>query len=139
ERPGESVRGRVELALSFAATVVSDVCRRGARQFALALCGDESHVASGPTSMLMAQEFLDRMAVVRGSDEPDWETALGQLLAQLRRDSRIIVVTTSTKRMERLRTQAVQSAGDRRVQALIRDALWLDVSSPEFARYFQVD
>ena len=96
-------------------------------------------VASGPTSMLMAQEFLDRMAVVRGSDEPDWETALGQLLAQLRRDSRIIVVTTSTKRMERLRTQAVQSAGDRRVQALIRDALWLDVSSPEFARYFQVD
>ncbi|MEZ6114618.1 MAG: DUF58 domain-containing protein [Pirellulaceae bacterium] len=139
ERPSESVRGRVELALSFAATVVSDVCRRGARQFALALCGDESHVASGPTSMLMAQEFLDRMAVVRGSDEPDWETALGQLLAQLRRDSRIIVVTTSTKRMERLRTQAVQSAGDRRVQALIRDALWLDVSSPEFARYFLVD
>ncbi len=68
----------VERAVSFAATVVSDVCHRGNSNFLLGVAGEEVTVMSGPASNGLMYEMLDTLAVAR-SDTVD---RLPDLLSQ---------------------------------------------------------
>jgi uncharacterized protein (DUF58 family) len=80
ERPRGEDKEAVERAVSFAATVVSDICHRGNSYLLLGTAGDEVALRSGTASVGLMHEQLDMLAEAR-ADRADRADRLSELLA----------------------------------------------------------
>lgn len=58
----------VELAISFAATVIDDLCKQGAHRLCLFVHGQSSLIWSGVTSQIALAELLSELAIVEATD-----------------------------------------------------------------------
>ncbi|MHC4180332.1 MAG: DUF58 domain-containing protein, partial [Planctomycetota bacterium] len=69
ERPGPQHRENVELAVSFVATVVTDLCRKGSSNLLLGTTGSPPQCIGGPASVALLQDVMERLAVVEARSE----------------------------------------------------------------------
>jgi uncharacterized protein (DUF58 family) len=68
DSPTEPEKARTELAISFMATAVTDLCRRGGSRLALCVAGRNTRYWSGPAAPVLAEEVLDHLAEMAPGD-----------------------------------------------------------------------
>ncbi len=102
EEPGPRDLAFVEVAVSFAATAVTDLCVRGPSQIQLALAGDESVVRRGKASSAYQQELTDCLAGISASHENNLEAVVDGALEHMGSDAFLIVITTRDIRLDEL-------------------------------------
>jgi uncharacterized protein (DUF58 family) len=94
ETPGPSARDAVELAVSFAATVVSDQCRRGGGQLLLGIAGDRSTLCGGRASIALLGNLLETLALTEANPTDRLSELLPQVLERMPRHGEILIVST---------------------------------------------
>lgn len=87
-------REAVERAISFAATVCLETCRRQGRRLAIGWTGAAPGVVQGPSSIKLLHELLEQLAVLRPTHEGRLAELFDALPAATLRDALLIVVST---------------------------------------------
>jgi uncharacterized protein (DUF58 family) len=135
DRPSAFHIDQVELAVSFAASIVSDVCRRGGRTLWIAVAARTPRFDSGPASLALTREVMESLAVAEASSTDTLPDALSKILDVARPGTNAIVISTrsvdlsDTERFGNLWRNTRQRAWLGRIQAI-------DVSRPDLADYF---
>jgi uncharacterized protein (DUF58 family) len=133
---GEAAEEALERAVSLAATLVSEQCRRGASQLTLVVCGRETAVLRGPASVSLEQEALRRLAVALPSADDRLPQALAEALTQVRGETDVVVVghrpidTSDSHRFARLWR-------DGRTRGWLGRMLTLDASATEIDAWYE--
>jgi hypothetical protein len=128
----------VELAVSFAATVLTDLCRKGGGALHLIASDPQPQCTSGPASLAVLQDMMHRLAVVE--PQPDDRLAEMVSLASSQLESGTEIVLVSTRKID-----AADPAGNNESRSvsprrnLPRTTFHIDVSSDELERYFFVE
>lgn len=91
--PSEDDLDSVELAVSFTATVLADLCRKGGSNITLSAAA-EGHIQIGSASHGFLQEAIRSLATVRAAheDRPVW--GLMEVLERIEAGTEIVLVTT---------------------------------------------
>ncbi len=84
-RPAPADRENVELAVSFAATVLADLCRKGDSNVYLSTFGVRARCSGGPASAALLQELMERLAVIEGQHRDGLAALLDATFARLSR------------------------------------------------------
>ena len=138
DTPSEEQVGNVELALSFAATVIADTCRRNARRLAIGIAGESLYLCNAPASPVLVNELMEHMAFAKATSATPLAGAVEELVSELRHNSRLVIVSTRPQYLDQLLDDQ-EAASSRRVQHFIRSAMWIDVSNPQFENFFRID
>ncbi len=93
QRPSADDKEAVERAVSFAATVVSDICHRGNSYLLLGTSGDKIALRSGTASVGLMHEQLDMLAVARAGGTDRFAELLAAALDTLRPGMSLVVVS----------------------------------------------
>jgi uncharacterized protein (DUF58 family) len=166
-RPAPQDRDHVELAVSFAATVLSDLCRKGGSTLHLGAgspqsrdktgTGSEprresathttdgevpvpvlSQLLSGPASLALLQEMMERLAVVEAESTDRLAESLARALGEIEPGTEIVLVSTRPIDLsDRTRFAALWADPARR--SLIRRIRCVDVSSKELSKFFRAE
>ena len=88
ERPSEGDLGRLELALSFVASIFADFNQRGPSQLTIGVASETPQVWCGQTSARFHEEVLLHLARIEGSSVGDVSAALRETLDQQPADAR---------------------------------------------------
>lgn len=94
EMPDAPHLDHVELALSYAATVLAEACRWGNCKLFLGIAGKELEVRHGAASRPMLQEALEALAVAEPSSTPGTELLVAQAVRQMRSGGAVLVIGT---------------------------------------------
>lgn len=114
----------VELAVSFAATAVADLCRKGGSDLLVAVTGREPDCTTGPASTALLQEAMERLAVAEASSEDRLPALLNQALHRLEPGTQVILVSTrfndltDTQRFPTLWEDPIRRAAVRRIRSI---------------------
>ncbi len=119
EQPTVEDRGRLELALSFAATVIDDLSSREGTHIRLVLLGLERTELSGSLRAPLRDEALQKLAVAQGAPHDQLE-GLAELVADSVRGRRVLV---SPRAVPLTNLDSL-------------NILWIDTSSDELANLF---
>jgi uncharacterized protein (DUF58 family) len=126
----------VELAVSFAATVVTDLCRRGSSYLTLGTSGSPPQCTGGPVSAVLLQAVMERLAVAEAESEDRLAELIERALSQIEPGTGIILVSTrpvdltDTERFAALWADPSRSAMARRIRCV-------DTSSDQLGDYFR--
>jgi uncharacterized protein (DUF58 family) len=158
-QPSAEQRDSVELAVSFAATVATDLCRRGASRLYLITWEDRSEqpnnqqrgeqpaghptggttgpaVLAGPSTAAFLHEVLERLAVVGPQRESRAADLLACAMREVEPGTELILVSTAPVALEDPAMRGHFSS-DPKNRALLQHVLCVDTSSAELSRYFQ--
>ena len=136
EKPKPDDLDNVELAVSFAATVVAQMCRKGGSSLLLGTTGQRPDCIAGPASIALMQSAMERLAVAEASDEDRLPKLFEQVLGRIAQGTEVVVISTraidlcDSRRFEMLQTDPAR-------RALLRRILTIDTSTDELAGYFQ--
>jgi len=134
-RPSPEQSDNVELAVSFAATVLADLCRKGGSTLHLAMADPQPECLSGPASVAVLQDMMERLAVVEAQSEDRLPEMLARVLPQLDPGTEVVLVTTRPVDLsDAARFGALWSDSGRR--AALRRLRCVDASSEELTTYF---
>ena len=136
DKPGLEERENVELAVSFAATVVADLCNKGGSKVLLGVAGAEECL-SGPTSVSLKDEALRRLAVAQASSKDRLAELLETASRWIGSDTEVILVSTRSQDLADHRRFAAFSADARPVPG--DRVSWINTTDPDFNSYFQID
>lgn len=140
ENPTPEHLENVELAVSFAATVVADLCRRGGSNLHLVTTGTPPQCAGGPTSAALLKDMMAQLAVAEAHSEAQSEDRLVELLrrglGEIEPGTEIILASTRPVDLSDGSRFASLWADPAR-RALVRQIRCIDTSADELARYFQ--
>lgn len=128
-----------ERAISFVATVISDLCRQSSGQLVLGTAGRTAEILRGPASSGLLSQCMVHLAMLEAGNGNTLQTLLSDLLVSLRRDTQIVVVTTRQAEgradgLERL-LQGWVAAGGRPIEP----ALVIDAATAELSEFFSSD
>ena len=135
EQPNETDLANVELAVSFAASIVSDLCRRGGQMMWLAVAAREPRWNCGPTSLALTREVMESLAMAEASSSDRLPDALSKALEAARPGTNAILISTrpvdlgDTERFQRLWRNTRQRAWLGRMQSI-------DVAHTNLSDYF---
>ncbi len=144
-----SSQERCELALSFAATVVSHIRHSVQGQIAVGVCGRETQVYRSRTPVGIYSDVMRSFSVAQSSATPEFEETLLQISSFVSRGTPIYVVS-SRSRPEFLDPDnapeaSSEEAGDReseRMTRKLRQILplirWVSVDSDDFQNMFTI-
>lgn len=138
EPPRDEDRGRVEIAVSFAATLVDELTRRGGSRVTMALAARQRGVWSATASALFAQQMLERLALVDAAAENRLADTLGELVAESPLGTQVVVISTRSSQLECIGRSDFFTGAHRRQRAL-GSVIWLDVGAEEVGRVFLWD
>lgn len=125
----------VELAISFAATVISDACRRGGNRLTVAMAGENVAHFHAPASLMFRHQVLEQMAVVAAGISDGLGDALQRTLDDVPAGARTVVVSTRGPD-----AAAALTYSDKRIEpAALEGLLWINVANDELADLFQLD
>ncbi len=93
ERPLAEHAENVELAVSFAATVVADTCRKGGGNLLVGTTAS-AECQRGPASTALVQEAMESLAVAEAGPEDRLPDLLDRALASLEPGTEVILVTS---------------------------------------------
>jgi uncharacterized protein (DUF58 family) len=135
KNPSRQPAERAEKAISFAATILTDVCRRGGGRVTLAIAGQSPCMVRGAASSALLGDVLELLAEAARSAEDVLPGMLPEALAGTSLGDRVIVISTQPIDLSNvLRFPATADQNERRT--VLRDAICLDVSRPSFAQIF---
>ena len=131
-------RENVELAVSFAATVLADLCRKGGNSVYLALANSGPEFLGGPASPAISQGLLEQLATVEARASDALPALLEHALHRITAGTEITLVSTRpTDLADTHRFAAIWSDPVLRERAgRIR---CVDASSEQLAEFFQVE
>jgi uncharacterized protein (DUF58 family) len=138
DRPGPEDLENVELAVSFAATVVADLCRKGGSNVLLGTTGAEPEWMGGPASVALLQDAMQRLAVAEASSEDGLPALVDCALAQIEPGTEVVLVSTraqdlaDAKRFPMLWRDPARRAVARRIREI-------NTSSDALSDYFQIE
>jgi len=128
----------VELAVSFAATVLGDLCRKGGSTLHLGTSEPQPQCISGPASLALLQDMMQRLAVAEAHNSDHLAELLERLLGEIEPGSEIVLVSTQPIDLaDTTRFAALWADTSRRT--LLRRIRCVDTSSAELAEYFQAE
>jgi uncharacterized protein (DUF58 family) len=128
----------VELAVSFAATVLADLCRKGGSNAYLALNTTGPECVGGPASPALLQGLMERLAVVEASARDVLPALLAHALERIAAGTEIVLVCTRTNNFsDDARFAALRSNPMLRERA--RRLRCVDTSSEQLANFFQAE
>jgi uncharacterized protein (DUF58 family) len=133
DQANEHEAGLAELAISMAATAVTDISSRGHSRLTVALAGRPPECHSGSASDVMCQEVLARLADIEPCDDADLAEAIRLAVEQSPRGSRIIVLSSRAANAPSLEGASADLPLDP------DDLLWVDVGSEELASLFTLE
>jgi len=121
---------RVELAISLAATAISDITRRGHSLLTFAIAGQPPLCVTGSASELLCQELLARLAELLPGDTGDMAAALTAALEAAPHGVRLLVISSRPADDPSLAGLTAELPIDP------QELTWIDAGSPELANLF---
>jgi uncharacterized protein (DUF58 family) len=100
----------VELAVSFAATVATAICRQGASRICVALGGSEKRSIVGTASAALLEEIMEQLALAAAQDEDQLAELLTVGLERAALGAPVVVVSTRAVELDQRLRQAVVPA-----------------------------
>ena len=125
----------VELAVSFAATVATELCRRGGSTLSLFTTDARQTPLVGPASAALLNEVLQRLALVEPSAGDRTAALVEQAFRTVEAGTELVLVTTRPVDLDKLDASAL----DPRQRAGLKHLLCIDTSSEKLAEYFVVE
>jgi uncharacterized protein (DUF58 family) len=138
EHPSKEQLGRVELAVSFAATVVQDASRKKGCRMTVALAGRQRGNWSARASAIFVRKTFERLAVAEAATENRIDEVLGAVVAVAPAGAQLVVISTRANALGEVSKKSIFAAKHRHKRSLER-VLWLDIGSPQVASVFQLD
>jgi uncharacterized protein (DUF58 family) len=123
----------VELAISFAATAVTDVTSRGHSRLTVAIAGRQVECFSGPASAILCQDVLVKLADTPAGDDYDLVDAIREAALQAPQGARVIVVSSRPANAPSLEVASAELFIDP------ADLVWIDASAEELGRLFTLE
>jgi len=136
--PRDADRGRVEVAVSFAATLVDELARRGGSRLTIGLAGRPHGHWSAPASALFAQQTLHRLALVDAATENHLAETLAEVVTSSPLGMQVVVISTRSNQLLGV-GHSGPFADRHRHQRALGNVLWLDVGADEVRRVFEWD
>jgi uncharacterized protein (DUF58 family) len=93
-KPDTEALQNVELAVSFAATLVADICRKGGSNLSVGISGPEPEWTSGPVSAGLLKGTMERLAVATAASEDHLPKLLQLTLDRIESGSEIVLIGT---------------------------------------------
>jgi uncharacterized protein (DUF58 family) len=124
---------RIETAISLAASLLVETCRRGDRRLALHVAGAESYRQQGWASPALLREMLDALSLARSRRDAALPADFVQRLAEVRPPLTAVVISTRPLDLANACQAAARSGSTIAATAVTM----IDVSSPDLARYFE--
>jgi uncharacterized protein (DUF58 family) len=130
------LRDAMEQAISFAATVCLETCRRQGRRLSLGWTGATPEVCQGQASVKLLHELLERLALLRPATEGTLAQLIDTLPMSSLRDSLLIIVSTRPVNLaeEAERSSRLSGSSSR---SLLSRALVLNAAQGELAELIQ--
>lgn len=135
-KPSPTDLENLELAVSFAATVASETCRKGGANLLLGKTCPSPEFVAGPASLAMLRDALEWLAVAEASDGDGLAELLTQVLARVEPGTELILVST---RPIDLRNGPLTAQLDPGRRAALRHVRTVDTSKAELGEYFVVE
>ena len=92
--PTPEQQDNVELAISFAATIVEDLCRRGSSQLMLGVAGKANTRVHGAASMVLLQEVMEQLAAVQADPGDQLPQLVNGALDEIRPATVGVIIST---------------------------------------------
>ncbi|MFV2067140.1 MAG: DUF58 domain-containing protein [Pirellulales bacterium] len=125
----------IERAVSFAATVVADLCRHGGSQLDIAIRGADPEFTRGTASMVRMNELMEQLAVVDAHTGDGLLDLVRRARSQTRRDTTTLIV--STRPVDLTEPREGRTTGDAlRNDHLGGSVIAIDASSDTLQQYF---
>ncbi|MDR1477879.1 MAG: DUF58 domain-containing protein [Planctomycetaceae bacterium] len=129
--------GNFELALSFAATLVCDMTRRGGCNLFFATSKPDEESLSGPICLPLVESVLRRLATARHEIKDNLPRAILEALLQIDPGADIILI--SPKPINLINSQRFNAIrNDARFRTAIQRIKCVDTSNTEFNQYFSL-
>jgi uncharacterized protein (DUF58 family) len=128
----------VELAVSFAATIVADVCRRGGCQLSVVVTGQALTSLSGGASRALARDALLQLALAEAAADSPSNEMIERGLNGGPTAGRIVLISTRSQSPNEAHCAAATSGTPQQTAALAR-MVRIDASGDELFEYFQID
>lgn len=129
---------RLELAISFTATLLLELCQRHSLHVLLGIAGDAPLIRHGPSSEGLLRELLRHLALLRGNPDPHWDGLIAELPPTRISQMRIIVVGPRPPQLVS-RLQAANGRAHRKWHRLTRRLVEVDVSDANLRDLFELD
>lgn len=126
--------GRLELAISLAATALVDMGKRGGGTLTFAIAGASPQVWIGPISDLLVEEILLALGSLTGGPATDWRGALEQLEPSLSAANPGLAI--SPRSQAQWQAQAAEISARSGLDAPLK---WIDVGSAELNELFVLE
>jgi uncharacterized protein (DUF58 family) len=138
KQPSSIQQENVELAISFAATVLTDLCRQGGSKVYLGVHDQQPRSLTGPASSALLQDMMNTLAVIEAQSEDRLPTLLEHVLGDIASGTEIVLIST----------RPVDLSDTRRFAAILSDVSGyvaarqircIDASSDELQEYFTAE
>jgi uncharacterized protein (DUF58 family) len=137
DNASDQQRDNVEVAISFAATVAEDLCRRGGSHVGIGVAGREVQWKQGTSSRPLLTEIMEQLAVAQASAADRLPELLAKTVPEIRRGAMTVIV--STRAVDLHDTERFACVWDDPAQRnALRRFLCIDASSEELDEYFAV-
>ncbi len=134
--PETADRENTELAVSFTATVIADMCRRGGSNLLLATAADRPLILQGPASAALMHSMMEQLAVVEASEEDRLPELLAESLRHIAPGAELVLVSTRPVRMDdAIRFHTLTRDPNRR--AALRGMRIVDTSHADLETYYR--
>lgn len=134
KNPRPADEERVELAVSFAATLLTELCRKPGAQLHLEVAAAEPFANAGAGSPVFLREQMDALAMVVPHERPGFPQQLGYALAMIPAATPTILLSTRRIDWEALS----RAAATRETQIDGRTILGIVVQDDVFRRFYEV-
>jgi len=136
DAPGPEHADAVELAVSFAATVVDDLCRKGAGELLVGIGGRQVQWAAGPASPALLQDALEKLAMAEGCAADQLPEMLEHAARHVDPAAEVILVST---RPEEEADGLPPLAASPAARAMAGRARRVSAAGEELGEYFVVE
>ena len=138
DSPTQMERLHTEVAISFLATAVTDLCRRGGSRITVGVCAGETQYWTGPASAALAHELLDQLAEMTPGDGLGIYEVLDHVRQYHRKGLRATII--STRSAPFLTAEEDWETGARPADEgrLFGRLIWIDCRSEQLRQYYCV-
>jgi uncharacterized protein (DUF58 family) len=128
----------VELAVSFAATVLTDLCRKGGSNIYLGISNSRPECIGGPASSATLQRLMEQLALLEPRSDNALPALLTAALREIEAGTEVVLVSTRPVDLSDA-TQFVDVLSDPVMRDRARRILRVDTSSEHLAEFFSAE
>ncbi len=128
-------RENVELAISFAATIVADACRRGGSNLLVAIGGEGLGLCGGSASPPVMEEIMAQLAVAEASPAASLAGLASAVMPKVSADAEVVVI--STRKLAGEQAEVVAAIRRRSRRGPARRLVAVSTAEEELNEYYQ--